>query len=48
MPLKELQKDCREMEVSTSGLSGVRLSEAEHRKEPTRRLRCLGGRSRSK
>eukprot|EP00913_Durusdinium_trenchii_P004096 g3795.t1 len=41
MPLKELQKDCREMEVSTSSLSGVRLSDAEQRKELIQRC-CLG------
>ncbi|CAE7179516.1 unnamed protein product [Symbiodinium necroappetens] len=41
MPLKELQKDCREMEVSTCSLSGVRLSDAEHRKELLQRC-CLG------
>eukprot|EP00439_Symbiodinium_sp_Y106_P071946 s281_g13.t1 len=41
MPLKELQKDCREMEVSTCSLSGVRLSDTEHRKELLQRC-CLG------
>ncbi|CAE8609944.1 unnamed protein product [Polarella glacialis] len=41
LPLKELQKDCRELEVSTSSLTNVRLSEAEHRVELLQRL-CLG------